>query len=56
MPGGGNGDPTECEPAWVEEDLRNELVSPEAARTLYNVAARPDLSVDRDATTRLRNS
>ena len=57
MPGGGgNGDPAEREPALVEEDLRNEFVSPEAARTLYKVAVRPDLSVDLDATTRLRNS
>jgi N-methylhydantoinase B len=57
MPGGGgNGDPTEREPARVEEDLRNEFVSPEAARTLYKVAVRPDLSVDLDATTRLRKS
>jgi N-methylhydantoinase B len=57
MPGGGgNGDPAEREVARVEADLRNEFVSPEAARTLYKVAVRPDLSVDLDATTRLRNS
>jgi N-methylhydantoinase B len=57
MPGGGgNGAPAEREPALVAEDLRNEFVSREAAQNLYKVAVRPDLSVDAEATARLRRS
>ncbi len=52
---GGWGDPLERDPAAVARDVRNELVSPAAARTDYGVALddrRPDLT--EDATRQLR--
>ncbi|HWG03722.1 MAG TPA: hydantoinase B/oxoprolinase family protein [Beijerinckiaceae bacterium] len=57
MPGGGgNGPAIERDPSLVEEDLRNEYVSPEMAREIYKVVVRADLSVDREATALLRKS
>jgi N-methylhydantoinase B len=54
--GGGYGDPLEREPARVLADVRNELVSREAAREHYGVVLRDDeWAVDEDATARLRS-
>jgi N-methylhydantoinase B len=54
--GGGYGSPLEREPASVLGDVRNELVSPEAARLHYGVVLSEDaLAVDEDATRRLRD-
>jgi N-methylhydantoinase B len=54
---GGYGDPLERDPARVLEDVLDEYVSLEAARSDYGVViagAGSDLSVDEDATRRLR--
>lgn len=51
--GGGYGSPLERDPERVADDLRNGLVSPEAARELYGVVMR-DGAVDPAATQRLR--
>jgi N-methylhydantoinase B len=49
--GGGWGDPTERDPEAVRRDVLDELVSPEAARSVYHVVLSEDLTaVDRDAT------
>ena len=51
MPGGGGyGDPFEREPDRVRDDVRNELVSPEAAARDYGVVLGVDGSVDLPAT------
>ena len=51
MPGGGGyGDPFERDPERVRDDVRNELVSAEAAARDYGVVLAADGSVDRSAT------
>ena len=53
--GGGVGPPEERDPEMVREDVVSELVSLEAARTIYRVALYPHtLAVDRDGTRALR--
>ena len=52
--GGGWGDPCERDPAKVAEDVREELISREKARTLYGVVLCDDLTIDREATQVLR--
>ncbi|MGH7118264.1 MAG: hydantoinase B/oxoprolinase family protein [Acetobacteraceae bacterium] len=52
--GGGMGDPATRDPALVARDVRDGLVSREAARTLYKVALGPDAAVDAAATAALR--
>lgn len=53
--GGGFGNPRERDPASVLEDVRNGLVSVEAAREIYGVVVSGDLrSVDEPATDTLR--
>jgi N-methylhydantoinase B len=48
--GGGFGDPLDRDPERVAEDVRNDAVSAEAARSLYGVALEPDGTVDLDGT------
>ena len=56
MPGGGGmGDPALREAALVARDVRDGLVSPEAARALYKVALAADGSVDEAATQHVRS-
>ncbi len=53
--GGGFGDPRERDPALVQRDVAEGLVSPERARRVYGVVFAPDtLDVDEAATRRLR--
>jgi N-methylhydantoinase B len=52
--GGGWGEPLERDPERVRWDVLEEFVSREAARDLYGVALRDDLSVDQAATRDLR--
>src|SRR5438445_2066557 len=52
--GGGWGEPLERDPERVRFDVLEELISQEAARDLYGVALREDLSVDPAATRELR--
>ena len=57
--GGGFGDPLERDPDLVRDDVLDELVSVDAARTEYGVVLRGsvddlDLEVDHDATKKLR--
>jgi N-methylhydantoinase B len=53
--GGGVGDPFEREPEAVRDDVRNGLVTVEAARVIYGVALDPEtLRVDLAETERLR--
>lgn len=53
--GGGWGDPIERDPEAVRRDVLNELVSREAARSIYSVVLSPDLAVvDHEATNRAR--
>jgi N-methylhydantoinase B len=52
--GGGMGDPARRDPGLVARDVRDGLVSPDAARTLYRVALGPGGGVDEAATQRLR--
>jgi N-methylhydantoinase B/oxoprolinase/acetone carboxylase alpha subunit len=53
--GGGYGDPLEREPALVQNDVQNSIVSREAARRIYGVILNEDdLQVDLEATRRLR--
>jgi N-methylhydantoinase B len=54
--GGGMGDPATRDPAQVAMDVRNGLVSVEAARTLYCVALTSDGAVDVAATETLRRA
>ena len=52
--GGGWGDPLERDPLAVREDVREELVSREAAHALYGVVLRDDLTLDVTATNERR--
>jgi N-methylhydantoinase B len=52
--GGGYGDPLDRETWRVADDVRNELVSHEAARAQYGVVVGGDFTVDEQATERLR--
>jgi len=54
--GGGWGDPYQRDPELVRADVMEELVSREAARDQYGVVLRDDLSIDQEATGRLRGS
>lgn len=55
MPGGGGfGDPMQRDPAMVALDVRDGLVSTEAARADYGVALNPDGSVNEAETSQLR--
>ena len=53
--GGGSGKPAERDPALVARDVRAGCVSPAAARDVYRVALRDDLSIDDEATRALRD-
>ncbi|WP_436348675.1 hydantoinase B/oxoprolinase family protein [Natronorubrum sp. FCH18a] len=53
--GGGYGNPLERDPEAVLEDVRNEKVSPEAAREAYGVELTDETSVDNDATAARRS-
>ncbi|MBV9785779.1 MAG: hydantoinase B/oxoprolinase family protein [Acidisphaera sp.] len=53
--GGGMGDPVARDPALVARDVRDGLVSAQAARSAYKVALAPDGSVDAAATAQLRS-
>jgi len=53
--GGGWGDPLERDPALVREDVMEGLVSASAARKLYGVVLRGNLSLDESSTRRLRD-
>ena len=56
MPGGGGfGDPARRDPAAVQKDVRDELISRAAAERDYKVVLRDDLTVDEAATRALRN-
>ena len=48
--GGGWGDPLERDPQAVRSDVREELVSREAALAHYGVVLRDDLTLDETAT------
>ncbi len=52
--GGGMGDPASRDPAAVARDVRDGLISREAARDLYKVVLTPDGAPDRKATAALR--
>jgi len=52
--GGGMGDPKERDPARVARDVRDGLISAEAARRDYEVAMSSDGTVDDRATRALR--
>jgi N-methylhydantoinase B len=52
---GGYGDPLERDPAAVARDVRNEVVSREAARADYGVVVASDGRPDAAATARLRD-
>lgn len=55
MPGGGGyGDPLRRDPERVRDDVRNGLVSAEAARRDYGVVLGPDGAVDGEATRQAR--
>jgi N-methylhydantoinase B len=54
--GGGMGDPQERDPAHVAMDVRDGLVSVEAARRDYRVAVSPGGVLDEDATRALREN
>jgi N-methylhydantoinase B len=55
MPGGGGlGDPAQRDPDLVADDLKNGFISPNRARDDYKVVVREDLSIDVEATQRLR--
>ena len=54
--GGGWGDPLERDPERVRDDVVNEKMTPEHARTEYGVVITPDFRVDREATAKLRQS
>jgi N-methylhydantoinase B len=53
--GGGWGDPYERDAALVVEDVREELISRQAARELYGVVMRDDFTLDATATEALRS-
>ena len=52
--GGGWGDPLERPAAVVADDAAEELISRKAARELYGVVLRGNMSLDETATRRLR--
>jgi N-methylhydantoinase B len=52
--GGGMGDPATRDPALVARDVRDGLVSVEAARAMYKVAVAADGTLDATATLKLR--
>ncbi|MGC2122194.1 MAG: hypothetical protein WA652_05015, partial [Xanthobacteraceae bacterium] len=52
--GGGWGDPCDRDPAKVIDDVREEFISRDAARTLYGVVMSDDFALDRTATDALR--
>jgi N-methylhydantoinase B len=52
--GGGWGDPLARDPAMVANDVAEGLISPAAARKLYAVVLRDNMSLDESATRRLR--
>jgi N-methylhydantoinase B len=52
--GGGWGDPLERDPQAVADDVRNEKVSPAAARKHYGIVVRDDGTTDSDETAKLR--
>jgi len=53
--GGGVGNPAERDPGKVLEDVRNEVVSLEAARDIYKVEINPKtMEIDREKTEKLR--
>lgn len=53
--GGGYGDPKERPAAKVAREVRDEIISRQAARDLYGVALRDDLNLDEEETARLRS-
>jgi len=53
--GGGYGDPKERSAAKVAREVRNEIISRQAARELYGVAVGDDYSLDEEETARLRS-
>jgi N-methylhydantoinase B len=53
--GGGWGDPLDRDPAPVREDVREELISREAALEHYGVVLRDDLTLDESATQQRRD-
>jgi N-methylhydantoinase B len=53
--GGGWGDPLERDPARVRHDVREELISREAALDHYGVVLRDDLTLDESATQQRRD-
>lgn len=55
MPGGGGlGNPAERPSEMVADDLKNGFISDGCAREVYRVVMRSDLSIDIDATEKLR--
>jgi N-methylhydantoinase B len=54
--GGGWGDPLERDPAAVQADVVEELVSRRSARDDYGVVLRDDLSIDEAATDAARHA
>ena len=54
--GGGFGSPLERDPARVAADVRQDYVSPGAAREIYGVALREDGSIDAEQTRELRRA
>ncbi|MBW8012742.1 MAG: hydantoinase B/oxoprolinase family protein [Chloroflexi bacterium] len=52
--GGGWGDPLNRDPEKIREDVRNELVSVEKAKSVYGVALSKNLEIDPEATQKLR--
>jgi N-methylhydantoinase B len=53
--GGGYGDPLERDPALVQKDVANSIVSLDAAREIYGVVVQePGLQLDLEATRQLR--
>ena len=53
--GGGMGEPATRDPALVARDVRDGLVSPDDAQSLYKVATTADGTLDTVATAKLRN-
>ena len=53
--GGGWGDPLDRDPALVAEDVAEGLISAAAARKLYGVALRGNMSLDESGTRKLRD-
>jgi N-methylhydantoinase B len=53
--GGGMGDPAARDPQLVARDVRDGLVSVDAAREIYRVIVTPDGTLDTTTTERLRS-